>query len=175
MQRSENAKERDEPRAAKDIQAFRTTKVTNELIEAKDMQTFESSKDTDELISAAKAEQSRPVEEILELKLVKDFEELKLKLNFMDSQLREVHSFYLRFNIVTCILEVSVHLFAIHLFKGSDLGILMILNIIIFSLNHLQFSYLKVFITVLSLLKVMKKKLTKVCAIHFRLNIPLGS
>lgn len=89
VQRSENAKERDEPRAAKDIQAFGTTKVTNELIEAKDMQTFESSKDTDELISAAKAEQSRPVEEILELKLVKDFEELKLKLNFMDSQLRE--------------------------------------------------------------------------------------
>lgn len=150
LQWLENAKERDESRAAKDVQMFGTPNVTNKLREAKDVQTFESSKDIDELISAAEDEQSRPAEDaselkpakdILELKLAKDFEELKLKLNVMDSQLREVHFFYLRFNIVVCVLEVSVRLFAIHLFKGSDLGIYE--NIIIFSLNHLQFSYLK--------------------------------
>ncbi|KAK9179416.1 hypothetical protein WN943_028616 [Citrus x changshan-huyou] len=104
LQWLENAKERDESRAAKDVQMFGTTNVTNKLREAKDVQTFESSKDIDELISAAEDEQSRPAEDaselkpakdILELKLAKDFEELKLKLNVMDSQLREVHFFYL--------------------------------------------------------------------------------
>ena len=135
VQQFENSKEQDKSIAAKDIQMFSTTIVANELKEAEIVQRFDSSKVTDEVIGAAKDEESRPAEdageskpakEILELRLAKDFEDLKLKLTAMDSQLREVDFFYLRFNIVICIVEVSIHLFAIHLFKGSDLGILLI-------------------------------------------------
>ncbi|TXG71805.1 hypothetical protein EZV62_000384 [Acer yangbiense] len=84
---------------ADDVEVIETAKDTYELRAAKEVQDFEISMDTDELSTAAKDVQTRPAEDVeelqpankdsMELKLAKDYKELKLKLNAMESQLQE--------------------------------------------------------------------------------------
>ncbi|XP_021808619.1 vesicle-associated protein 2-2-like [Prunus avium] len=74
---------------AEDVEGFETYKDMDESRAVKDVEELKPAKDVVELKPANVVEELKPAKDGVALNLTKDFEELKLKLNTVDSKLKE--------------------------------------------------------------------------------------
>jgi hypothetical protein len=115
---------------AEDVKGIKTAEEVDELRTAKGVDSR----------PADNVEGLKPVKNDVDLNISKDFEDLKSKLNMMDSKLREVSYSHWRFKFIEANLDLCFICFLVHVFWGRNSGV--IIHFIRTLGNYLRFNKL---------------------------------